>query len=78
MQSDPVDGPLETLLRGGMSGPEFSARARASDPDLKVIFMSGYSAGAAKDGGFLDSEKLLLRKPFQRRQLAKALREALD
>ena len=68
----------DVILPGGTSGPEFAARAHASYPDLKVIFMSGYSAAAARDGSFLDSEQILLRKPFQQRQLANALRQALD
>lgn len=40
--------------------------------------MSGYPAEASKHNGFLGSDKVLLNKPFQRQQLATALREALD
>jgi CheY-like chemotaxis protein len=68
----------DVVLPGGLSGPEFAEKARTTHPDLKVIFMSGYPAEAAKRNGFLGSGKVLLAKPFQRQQLAKALREALD
>jgi PAS domain S-box-containing protein len=68
----------DVVLPGGLSGPEFAEEARTTHPDLKVIFMSGYLAEAAKRNGFLGSDKVLLAKPFQRQQLAKALREALD
>ncbi len=68
----------DVVLPGGTSGPEFAEEARERFPDLKVIFMSGYAAEAAKRNGFLDSDKVLLNKPFQRSQLAEALFEALD
>jgi CheY-like chemotaxis protein len=67
----------DVVLPGGTSGPEFAEEARTAYPDLKIIFMSGYPADAAKRKGFLGSDKVLLSKPFSRRQLAKALREAL-
>lgn len=68
----------DVVLPGGTSGPEFAAEARARDPGLKVIFMSGYPARAAMRGGFLAADNVLLTKPFRRHQLAKVLREALD
>ena len=67
----------DVVLPGGTNGPEFAEEARARDPDLKVIFMSGYPAEAARRNGFLGSDKVLLNKPFQRRQLAMAVRDAL-
>ena len=68
----------DVILPGGMSGPEFAAELGTTNPDLKVIFMSGYPAAAAKRNGFLGSDKVLLNKPFQRRELAGAVRKALD
>ncbi len=68
----------DVVLPGGMSGPEFAEEVRARFPDLKIIFMSGYPAEAAKRNGFLGSDRVLLNKPFRRSQLAKALRDALD
>ncbi len=68
----------DVVLPGGISGPEFARTACETYPGLKVIFMSGYATEAVKRSGFLSSDKVLLNKPFQRKQLAKALREALD
>ena len=65
----------DVVLPGGTSGPEFAEEVRS---DLNVIFMSGYPAEAATRNGLLGPDKILLNKPFQRRQLAKALRIALD
>ena len=67
----------DVVLPGGTSGPEFAEQARTTHPDLKIIFMSGYPAESTKRNGILGSDKVLLNKPFQRQQLAKALREAL-
>jgi prevent-host-death family protein len=68
----------DVVLAGGTSGPEFAEETHATYPDLKIIFMSGYPAEAAKRDGFLGSDNVLLNKPFQRQQLAKALRDELD
>ncbi len=76
---NPVDLVLsDVVLPGGTSGPEFAEQARTTYPDLKIIFISGYPAEAAKRNGFLGPGNVLLNKPFQRLQLAKALRDALD
>ena len=40
--------------------------------------MSGYPADADKRNSFLGSDRVLLNKLFQRRQLTKAIREALN
>ena len=66
------------ILPGGTSGREFAKQARASHPELRIIFISGYPAEAAKRAGFLGSDSMLLNKPFGMIKLAKALREALD
>ena len=67
----------DVVLPGGTSGPEFAEEILASHPDLPIIFMSGYPIAAAERNGFLGSDQILLGKPFQMEQLAKALREAL-
>ena len=75
----PVDLVLcDVVLPGGVSGLDFAETARRSFPDLKIIFMSGYPAEAARRNGFSEVNGVLLNKPFRREQLAKALREALD
>ena len=68
----------DVVLPGGMSGPEFAEDAKKDYPDLRIIFMSGYHAEAAKRSGFLGADTVLINKPFQIRQLAEAVRNALD
>jgi len=68
----------DVVLPGGTSGPEFANTARTLWPDLDFIFMSGYPKEAIDRNGFLGSGSVLLSKPFQKRQLAEALRDALN
>ncbi len=68
----------DVVLPGGVSGPAFAEAAQQNAPDIKVVFMSGYAAEAAKSHSFMGSGGVLLNKPFQRAELAKVLRKALD
>jgi PAS domain S-box-containing protein len=67
----------DVVLPNGLSGPDLAKRLLFLDPGLKIILMSGYPADAAKHMGLLNSDKVLLSKPFSRSQLARALRKAL-
>lgn len=67
----------DVVLPGGESGPEFAQRARAQNPSLKVIFMSGYPANFANGDGAIGTGDVLLGKPFKKHVLASALRDAL-
>ena len=67
----------DVILPGGESGPEFAEELRTTNPDLKIIFMSGYPATAAKRNGAIGADRVLLNKPFQRRQLAEAVHQQL-
>lgn len=68
----------DVVLPGQMNGPDFARQARLTYPGLKILFMSGYPAEAARRNGFVDlGGAPLLRKPLDRRYLAEALRTAL-
>ncbi|NNE20967.1 MAG: PAS domain S-box protein [Rhizobiales bacterium] len=67
----------DIVLPGGTSGPDFAKQARAAQPDIKIIFMSGYSGMAAKRDDLSRANCVLLNKPFKARQLAEALQEVL-
>ncbi|MEN8195679.1 MAG: PAS domain-containing protein, partial [Pseudomonadota bacterium] len=78
-EADQVDMLLsDVVLPGKMNGPDFARQAREAHPALKVLFMSGYPAEAARRDGFADlGGAPLLRKPLDRGQLAEALQAAL-
>jgi signal transduction histidine kinase/CheY-like chemotaxis protein len=68
----------DVVLPGGIGGPEFAQQAIRKHPNLKVLFMSGYSAQTALGSGSKGEKRVLLNKPFRMEVLAKALRESLD
>lgn len=68
----------DIILPGGKSGPDFVEQVRQKIPEMKVIFMSGYSIEATEDNGLLSGETQLLNKPFRRDQLVDALDQAFS
>jgi len=76
---EPIDLILsDIVLPGGTSGPEFVAEVCALHPDMKVIFMSGYSEEVVKNKGLFSGDIPLLNKPFKRAELARALDSAFS
>jgi two-component system sensor histidine kinase EvgS len=69
---------LTDVVMPGMSGQELSNRLKASHPEIKCLFMSGYTANMIAQHGILDEDVNFLSKPFSRAQLAAKLREVLD
>jgi PAS domain S-box-containing protein len=61
-----------------MSGPQLARRLRELRPDLKVLFMSGYTANAIVDQRLLEPGAPFLSKPFSPTSLALAVRSVLD
>jgi len=88
-----VDGPeaLETLARigrvdllftdvvlpRGMTGAALAKAALKRQPDLRVLYMSGYTRNAILHNGVLDEGVQLITKPFRKADLALKLREVL-
>ena len=61
----------------GISGRELSERVKAVRPDIRVLYMSGYTDQAVVHHGILQSDAVLLQKPFTLSALALKLREIL-
>jgi two-component system cell cycle sensor histidine kinase/response regulator CckA len=61
-----------------MSGKMMAARLTSSDPDLKVLFTSGYTDDAIAQYGVLDPGVAFLPKPFTAATLIGKVRELLD
>jgi len=62
----------------GISGRELADRVKRLRPEIKVLYMSGYTDQAIVHHGILDADTLLLQKPFTLHALASKLREALE
>jgi len=75
------DGPIALLLTDvvmpHLSGPELAEKLRASRPELRVLYMSGYPAGMVMQGLTIDPSVRLIQKPFTRADLLKQINEAL-
>ncbi|HEX7031139.1 MAG TPA: PAS domain S-box protein [Gammaproteobacteria bacterium] len=68
----------DVIMSGGMTGRELAETAKRLRPKLKVLYTSGYTENAIVHQGRLDRGVHLLQKPYQRTELAKKLRQALQ
>jgi two-component system, cell cycle sensor histidine kinase and response regulator CckA len=76
-------GPLHLLLTDlvmpAMTGQELAREVRASHPETKVLFVSAYSVGTARDYEVsLASGEPFVTKPFSVDALQRTVRAALD
>jgi len=69
---------LTDVVMPGLNGPELARRMKYSCPEMKVIFMSGYSDKGIFQRGILDPETGLLQKPFSLESLTGKVRMVLD
>ena len=77
--SCPIDLLLtDIVMPGGILGGELARRLRAINPQLKVIFTSGYRPGMPGVDGTLDEGRDFLPKPYTMAKLTQLVREALD
>jgi signal transduction histidine kinase/FixJ family two-component response regulator len=67
----------DVVLPGKIRGRELSERILAMRPDVKVVYMSGYTENSIVHHGRLDDGVALISKPFRRDQLAVKVAEAL-
>jgi CheY-like chemotaxis protein len=66
------------VVMPGMNGPQLADQIVGSRPDLKVLFMSGYTDDAVVRHGLVAEERSFLQKPFTPHVLLARLREVLD
>lgn len=76
MQRGPFDLMLaDVLLPGSMTGVQAVAKIHDLEPDLPVLFMSGYAGSHTATGAITEMPGPLIRKPFSREELQQMLSE---
>ncbi|WP_165188577.1 CHASE3 domain-containing protein [Caulobacter soli] len=76
-QHPEIDLLLTDVVMPGSNGRQLVDAALTLRPDLKVIYMTGYTRNAIVHNGTLDAGTRLLTKPFTLEQLDRELRDAL-
>lgn len=76
-----LDGTIHLLVTDvimpNMNGQELAAKLSALRPDMKVLYVSGYSDNDIGDHGVLDPRFDLLQKPFTPQTLARKIRDVI-
>ena len=75
---EPIHLVLTDVVMPGMSGRELVEQLAKKKPDLKVLYMSGYTDDTVVHHGVLDRGIAFLQKPIMPDTLGKKVREVLD
>jgi two-component system, cell cycle sensor histidine kinase and response regulator CckA len=60
-----------------MNGRDLARKLKSLYPDLKCLFLSGYTANVIAHHGVLDDDVQFLQKPFSKKDLAAKIQEAM-
>ncbi len=75
-EKEPIDLLITDVVMPNMDGPTLAQRIRQDSPDLKIIFISGYTEDKLKD--HMGENIYFLPKPFTLKQLAAKVKEVLE
>jgi len=76
--TDPIHLMLTDVIMPGLSGRQLAEQVLQARPNLKVIYMTGYTDDMVVQHKVLEPEVALLQKPFDKIQLARKVRHILD
>ena len=68
---------LLDVVMPGMNGRELTDNLQVRYPDIKTLYMSGYTADVIADRGVLEKEVHFIQKPFSVKDLGFSVRETL-
>jgi two-component system cell cycle sensor histidine kinase/response regulator CckA len=77
-RSGDIDLLLTDVVMPGMNGPQVAEKVVGLNPEIKVLFMSGYSDLGNQQRSFFGRDRRLLQKPYKLPELARAIREVLE
>lgn len=72
-----IDLLMTDVVMPEMNGRDLAANLESICPDIKRLFMSGYTAGVIARHNFQDDGEHFIAKPFQMKELAAKIRESL-
>jgi CheY-like chemotaxis protein len=72
-----IDLLLTDMVMPQMNGAALAERVKAMRPEVRILFMSGYTEGGVESQGLLSGESQFLQKPFAANTLERKVREAL-
>jgi CheY-like chemotaxis protein len=68
---------ITDVVMPGMSGHELAQQLVAARPEIKVLYLSGYTEDAFGEAGAAAASKAFLQKPFTLHSLSRKVREIL-
>ncbi|MHB9075063.1 MAG: response regulator [Desulfobaccales bacterium] len=74
----PIDLVLTDVVMPNMSGKALVEHLRLLQPEIKVIYMSGYESSILSSGNKFGSDAIFLQKPFRPAELSEKIREILQ
>ena len=72
-----IDLLMTDVVMPEMDGRQLEQRIQKSNPGIKCLFMSGYTANVISHHGVLDEGIHFIQKPFTLKDMAMKLRETL-
>jgi YesN/AraC family two-component response regulator len=77
-RKEPIHMILTDVVMPEMSGPQLAEQLLSLHPQIKVLYMSGYTDNAILHHGVLKDGVNYIQKPFTIDGLARKMREVLD
>ena len=76
--AEPIEMLITDVVAPGMSGPMLADKLSARQPDLKVLYISGYDSTHVVQKYVVDRGHMLLSKPFTVDELQNCMSELLN
>jgi len=76
--TEPIDLMLTDVIMPEMNGRELAEKMKAEKPELKILFMSGYTGEEMRNRGVLEPGTNFIQKPFTPDALVEKVREVLN